>query len=90
MMKNKVLNNRLKKVDKITKQTEEDLQKDREAIMERVKAKESRVEEEFKIKKNTLKSSFNENLHKLVKNIASQREIVSASYGSLTLQNKQL
>lgn len=64
--------------------------KDRDAIMERVKAKESRVEEEFRVKKNTLKASFNENLHKLVKNIASQREIVSASYGSLTLQNKQM
>ena len=89
MMKNTVLNNRLKQVDRVTNQTHDDLNRNRDEIIEKVEEKERRVAEEFKMKKQVLKANFNENLAKLVKNIRTQREIVSASYGSLTLQNKK-
>ena len=36
-----------------------------------------------------LKSNFNENISKLVKNIRSQRDTISGSYGPLTLANKK-
>ena len=51
MMKNTVLNNRLKQVDRVTNQTHDDLNKNREEIIEKVEEKERRVAEEFKMKK---------------------------------------
>ena len=69
-------------------QTYEDLEGNRKRIVTKMREKEERMEDDYNLKRNVLKSNFNENLSRLLKNVATQREIVSHSYGSLTLNDK--
>jgi len=57
--------------------------------LKKIKYKEEKSKKEFENKMDVLKSNFNENISKLVKNIRSQRDTISGSYGPLTLANKK-
>ena len=79
---------RFREVSKVSDQTYEDLEGNRKRIVTKMREKEERMEDDYNLKRNVLKSNFNENLSRLLKNVATQREIVSHSYGSLTLNDK--
>ena len=57
-------------MDTIRDQTHDDLERNRRRILKKMAKKEQRMEEDFELKKNVLQSNFNENISKLVKDIA--------------------
>ena len=78
-----------RKVDQVKRQTYGDLSKNEKKVLKKIRYKEEQSKKEFAHKTKVLKSSFNENISKLIRNVRVQRDTVSQSYGPLTLDQKR-